>query len=149
MKVNLKNIEIANIVAYSRLETSVVQDATYKFSITFAWSLKKNLGKLYKLYEDYVQMYNEIIEFYNDNEHSVTDECGQRHIKEEYLQEYNNKISELYSADNEVDISMVKLSKIVPGGLNGLDNSAMSVMDFDILSFMIDESEEESVTENE
>ena len=43
MKVNLTNIEIVNIVAYSKLETSVVQDASYKFSITFAWNLKKDL----------------------------------------------------------------------------------------------------------
>lgn len=149
MKVNLKNIEIENIVEYSRLETSVIQDATYKFTISFAWSLRKNLVKLYKLYEDYAQMHNEIVEFYNDDEHSVVDKDGQRKVKKEFLQEYNNKISELLFAENEVDMSIVKLSKVVPGGLDGLDHSAIAVKDLDILSFMIDESKSDETAESE
>lgn len=143
MKVNLTNIEIANIIAYSKTETSVVQDASYKFSITFAWNLKKNFSKLMKIYDDFVQMQNDIMAAYSDDEHS--DITGhQRKVKDEYLVEYNNKMNELYCASNEVEIAMVKLDKLVPGGINGLDNSGMSIMDLDILSFMIDESETES-----
>lgn len=144
MKVNLSNLEIANIIAYSRLETSVVQDATCKFSITFAWNLKKNLSKLGKLYEDFTQMQNEIMAAYGDDTHSEINENNQRIVKDEYLVEYNNKLNELYNATNEVEISMVKMGKIVPGGIAGLDNTGMSIMDFDILSFMIDESDTES-----
>ena len=141
MKVNLTNIEIANIVAYSKLETSVVQDASYKFSITFAWNLKKNLGKLLKIYEDFVQMQNEIMDVYSDDEHSEITEDNQRRVKNEYFAEYNEKMNALYNEQNEVEISMVKLDKIMPGGIEGLDNTAISIMDLDILSFMIDESE--------
>lgn len=146
MKVNLTNIEIANIVAYSKLETSVVQDASYKFSITFAWNLKKNLGKLLKIYEDFVQMQNEIMDVYSDDEHSEITEDNQRRVKTEYFAEYNEKMNALYYEHNEVEISMVKLDKIVPGGIEGLDNTGISILDLDILSFMIDESvtEEES-----
>lgn len=143
MKVNLTNIEIANIVAYSKLETSVVQDASYKFSITFAWNLKKNLGKLLKIYEDFVQMQNEIMDVYSDDEHSEITEDNQRRVKNEYFAEYNEKMNALYNEQNEVEISMVKLDKIMPGGIEGLDNTAISIMDLDILSFMIDESETE------
>lgn len=141
MKVNLTNIEIANIVAYSKLETSVVQDASYKFSITFAWNLKKNLGKLLKIYEDFVQMQNEIMDVYSDDEHSEITEDNQRRVKTEYFAEYNEKMNALYNEQNEVEISIVKLDKIVPGGIEGLDNTGISIMDLDILSFMIDESE--------
>lgn len=143
MKVNLTNIEIANIIAYSRTETSVIQDSSYKFSITFAWNLKKNLNKLMKIYDDFAQMQNEIMAAYSDDEHSdITGD--QRKVKYEYLVEYNNKMNELYCASNEVEIAIVKLDKLVPGGISGLDNSGMSIMDLDILSFMIDESETES-----
>ena len=143
MKENLTNIEIANIVAYSKLETSVVQDASYKFSITFAWNLKKNLGKLLKIYEDFVQMQNEIMDVYSDDEHSEITEDNQRRVKTEYFAEYNEKMNALYNEQNEVEISIVKLDKIVPGGIEGLDNTGISIMDLDILSFMIDESETE------
>lgn len=143
MKVNLTNIEIANIIAYSKTETSVVQDASYKFSITFAWNLKKNLSKLMKIYDDFVQIQNEIMAVYSDDEHSDIMEDNQRKVKDKYLIEYNTKMNELYCAPNELEISMVKLDKIVPGGIEGLDNTGMSIMDLDILSFMIDESETE------
>lgn len=143
MKVNLTNIEIANIIAYSKTETSVVQDASYKFSITFAWNLKKNLSKLMKIYDDFVQMQNEIMDVYSDDEHSEITEDNQRRVKTEYFAEYNEKMNALYNEQNEVEISIVKLDKIVPGGIEGLDNTGISIMDLDILSFMIDESETE------
>ena len=88
-------------------------------------------------------MQNEIMGEYSDDEHSEITEDNQRRVKNEYFAEYNEKMNALYNEQNEVEISMVKLDKIVPGGIEGLDNAGMSIMDLDILSFMIDESETE------
>lgn len=143
MKVTLKNIEILNIMAYVNSGEAIVTNPTAKFSIAFAWAFRKGIKILGTLAENIELLHKEINDYYSDDEHSQINEDDKenRVIKEEFVKEYNDKLTELFNQENEIEIEKIKLQQIAPGGAEGLYNTGMSIVDIDMLSWIIDDTE--------
>lgn len=141
MKISLSNFEIMNIIGYVNNEDSIVVNTAKKFSVTFVWAFRNNIKTLLALNESINQLDQEIMDYYADDEYSYTNEDGIRVVKNEYLGEFNNKRLELFNQVNDVEIQKVKLNKLVPGGIDALDDVGVSIRDMDMLSFMIDDPE--------
>lgn len=137
MKKELMNIEIDNIIAYMNKKDSIIRNPETKLSIKFAWKLRKNLKRLSSIYDTFVQARNEIINYYSSDEYSTDIGDGKRKVKDEYLNEYNKKISELCLQKNEVTIDMAKIEDVMPGS-----NQGLTFEELNILSFMIEDEVE-------
>ena len=137
MKKELMNIEIDNIIAYMNKKDSIIRNPEAKLSIEFAWKLRKNLKRLSSIYDTFVQARNEIINYYSSDEYSTDIGDGKRKVKDEYLNEYNKKISELCLQKNEVTIDMAKIEDVMPGS-----NQGLTFEELNILSFMIEDEVE-------
>ena len=138
MKKTLTNLEVANIIAYSNTEDSIAQNIAIKFPMSFAWKFRKNLNRLKTVNDNFAQRQQEIISFYSDDTYSYVNdkENSSRIVKDEYVEEYNKKLSDLYAQSTDLDIDQVKLSELLAAKIE------LSIPELDILSFMIDEENE-------
>ena len=75
--------------------------------------------------------------YYSSDEYSTDIGDGKRKVKDEYLNEYNKKISELCLQKNEVTIDMAKIQNVMPGS-----NQGLTFEELNILSFMIEDEVE-------
>lgn len=139
MKIILTNIDISNILSYTNSENSIANNTTTKFTMEFCWKFTKNIKKLSELNESFLNLQQELISNYISDDYSFTSETGERILKPEFVDEYNQKLDELVSQENEIDIDKVRLDKVVIGGMDGLDKIELSVPELEVLSFMIDE----------
>ena len=144
MKMTLTNLDIVNIVNYVNSEDSIAKNTAMKFSVEFAWKFRKNAKKLTDAYEVFTKLQEEIQNGYSTDAYSSENENGQRFVKPEFMEEYAKKINELFAQTNEIDVDMVKIEKICVGGMDKLE---LSIPDIDAISFMIDDSFEESKSE--
>lgn len=138
MTVTLTNLEILNIVEYANSENAIVNTPN-KFSAKFAWNWRKNIKKLRELNNEFVSLQQDLINYYSNDEYSYVNDEDNRVLKDEYIQEYNEKLQELYMESNEIDINEIKIDNLVPGGIDALDEFGISVTELDLLSFMIAE----------
>lgn len=148
MKISLTNIEITNIMGYVNSEDSVMKNPTMKFTMEFAWKFRKNIKKIADAYDTFTKLQEEIMQNYSDDEYSELNEDGNRMVKEKFIEEYSQKMNDLYLQETSVDIDYVKLDRLCLGGIEGMDKIALSVPELEVLSFMIDDRIEEKETEN-
>ena len=152
MKKTLTNLEIANIMAYVNSEDSISKNTTMKFTMEFVWKFRKNIKRLSDAQEIFKKLQEDIMQYYATDEYSYIDEEGNRLVKNEYVDEYGQKMNDLYLQENKIEIDTVKIEKLCVGGLEGMDKIGLSVPELEVLSFMIDDSfmdEEEPIEEVE
>lgn len=151
MKKTLTNIDIANIMAYVNSEDSISRKTTMKFTMEFVWKFRKNVKKLSDAHETFTKLQEEIMQGYATDEFSYVNEDGNRMVKEEYINEYGQKMNDLYLQTTELDVDMVKIEKLCMGGLEGMDKVELSIPELEVLSFMIDDDfeEEKEIINNE
>lgn len=141
MKMTLTNIDIVNIVNYVNSENSIAKNTAMKFAMEFAWKFRKNIRKLTDAYEEFMKLQEELRNGYSTDEYSTESENGERFVKPEFIEEYSKKLNELFVQTNEIDIDMVKIEKIAIGGMDKLE---LSIPDMEAISFMIDDSFDET-----
>ena len=142
----LTNAQIVEILSYATGENSIFSNKTMKFNTRFIWNLRKNIQRLVSCQEVFSQLQKEIFDHYSSDDYSVWDEeVQQRRIKDEYGEEYNQKITELYQQENELVINTVKVDEIFPPD----SNEGLSIPEMNVLSFMIEDDENESVDKME
>lgn len=142
MKMTLTNIDIVNIMSYVNSDESIARNTTMKFTMEFVWKFRKNIKKLTEANDMFNKLHEEIMNSYATDEFSYVDENGNRMVKQEYLNEYSDKINELYLQENEINVDKVSIEKVCVGGLEGMDQVGVSIPELEVLSFMIDDSEE-------
>ena len=141
-KITLKNYEIQNIVTLLSAQDSIINNRSEnKMPILLLWNIDKNFEKLSKINKDIAEMRKNIEQGYMDDKYSYDnlDEDGNligRQIKQEYIPEFAQKINELMSLDNEIDIATIPLSK--------LDDFSVDGVTLQSIKFMIDDDTEKS-----
>lgn len=141
-KITLKNYEIQNIITLLSAQDSIINNRSEnKMPILLLWNIDKNFEKLSKINKDIADMRKNIEQGYMDDKYSYDnlDEDGNligRQIKQEYIPEFIQKINELMSLDNEVDIATIPLSK--------LDDFSVDGVTLQSIKFMIDDDTEKA-----
>ena len=98
------------------------------------------MKKLVSLNEDINEKLGEIEKPYADDEHSEVDpKDGARKIKPDFIVEFTAKRNELFALDNELEIDTATIDEI------GAEKISPNVLN--LLSFMLDEDEDEEATE--
>lgn len=138
MTITLSNLDIANIVGYANNENAII-NTTNKFTAKFAWNWRKNMKKLRDLNDEFNLLQQDLINYYSNDEYSYTREDGSRVVKDEYIDEYNSRLQEMYTETNEIEINTVTIDQLVPGGIDALDDFGISMPEFEVLSFMIED----------
>lgn len=139
--ITLTNLDIENIVAYANNDEAIV-NKTNKFSAKFAWNWRKNMKKLRDLNAEFTSLRQDLIDRYSADEYSYTrEEDGARIVKEDYVEEYNTRLQELYMESNDIEVNTVKIDHLLPGGSDALDSFEISVAELEVLAFMIEDEE--------
>jgi len=110
MNVKLKNIEILNAIQ------SIGALADLDLSITTSWNITKNTKKLESLFKTYAEYEGKIIEKYaikDENNQVKIDKDNQYKIAPKFINIFNKERNELLNCENEVDISMIKVSDLI------------------------------------
>ena len=110
MNVKLKNIEIINAIQ------SIGVLADLDLSITTSWNITKNTKKLESLFKTYAEYEGKIIEKYaikDENNQVKIDKDNQYKIAPKFINIFNKERNELLNCENEVDISMIKVSDLI------------------------------------
>lgn len=147
MKKEFYNIEVVNVVAAINQILGDSEKAK-DLPIKFRWALKKNIAALTPTVKNFEEFRQELIEelqkeyFNEEKSHVDKDENGNeiRKVNDEFMEEYNNKVSELneklqelLAEKNEYEISTVDMDEFV----NGLpSDTALEFNDIEIFSFM-------------
>jgi len=147
MKKEFYNIEVVNVVAAINQILGDSEKAK-DLPIKFRWALKKNIAALTPTVKNFEEFRQELIEelqkeyFNEEKSHVDKDENGNeiRKVNDEFIEEYNNKVSELneklqelLAEKNEYEISTVDMDEFV----NGLSSdTALEFNDIEIFSFM-------------
>ena len=141
-KIILKNYEVQNIVNLLSAQDSIINNCSdNKMPILLLWNIDKNFEKLNKINKNILEMRKNIEQGYMDDKYSYDnfDENGNligRQIKQEYIPEFAQKINELMSLDNEIDIATIPLSK--------LDDFSVDGVTLQSIKFMIDDDTEKT-----
>lgn len=150
----LTTLEILNICAWYKKCREDENKPLSVLPLTIQWKIKNNIKKIQDIAENFNQFRdeadNEIREEYISDEKSEdsTDENGLpvRKIKDEYLEAYQTKITELNAklteiveSENDVDFDCVDINSIVDQ-INDTDKK-FTIEDLEMLMFM-DNSEE-------
>ncbi len=132
--IKLRNFEIEGIVkvldnSESLLNTS---DPTKKLPISVLWTMDENMTKLREIASRINKKREEIQGEYADDEHSFTEtqEDGSmvRKVKEEYLKEFIEKMNELMSIENEINIKPIMIETIADCSLVPSDYRSIRFM---------------------
>ncbi len=110
MNVKLKNIEILNAIQ------SIGALADLDLSITTSWNITKNTKKLESLFKTYAECEGKIIEKYaikDENNQVKIDKDNQYKIAPKFINIFNKERNELLNCENEIDISMIKVSDLI------------------------------------
>lgn len=142
MNKKMTNLEASNIYHYVNRhenDTYPMLDLLNQFSVKVKWAFRTNLKKI----EEIVKLYNDVLKDlqleYSDDEHSIASvdknadgkESKIRTIKNEYVKEYQDKVSELLNQENEISIKTIDIDDIA--------DAKLDFADLEILSFMINE----------
>lgn len=154
MTKTLTTLQILNICAWYKQVRENPDKPLSALPLTTQWKVKNNVAKIQSIADNFVSFRDEADneireEFISDTKsEETTDENGQaiRKIKDEYLEEYqskvtelNNKLNEIVSEENEVDIDCVDLDKIVEQIKD--DEKKFTIDDLEMMAFMATENE--------
>lgn len=141
-------LEIINICAWYKQSRENPDKPLSVLPLTVQWKLKNNVTKLQTLSDNFMNFRDEadnaIREEYISDEKSEesVDEQGQpiRKIKDEYLETYqakvtelNEKLSEIIAEKQDVDIDTIDINAVVD---EIVDNSKLTIEDLEMLNFM-------------
>lgn len=110
MQIKLTNIEILNAIQ------SIGSLTDLDLSITTSWNITKNTKKLESLFKTYAEYEGKIIEKYaikDENNQVKIDKDNQYKIAPKFINIFNKERNELLNCENEVDISMIKVSDLI------------------------------------
>ena len=110
MQITLKNIDVINAIQ------SIGVLADLDLSIKTSWNITKNTKKLESLFKTYVEYEGKIIEKYaikDENNQVKIDKDNQYKIAPKFINIFNKERNELLNCENEVDISMIKVSDLI------------------------------------
>ena len=133
----LTNYEIVEILNKLYSPDGLIQstDPDKKLPVPVLWKINGNIRKLKEIQDRISEEEQKINEAYFNDDKSETNEEGLQQVKPEFREAFINEKKELMNIENEVELSMIKLSDI----------EALSFVpsDFMLIEFMItDESEE-------
>lgn len=127
MKVTITNIEIENYINLISSKDSFRNDITVKVPFDMDWALRVNLKAMNERYSIYQEARDEIAkEFISAGK--ATDD-GTR-VKDEYIPEYNERITALLLQKNELELTPIKK--------DDFKNLALSMPERDFLMLMVD-----------
>lgn len=154
MNKTLTTLQILNICAWYKQVRENPDKPLSALPLTTQWKVKNNVAKIQAIADNFISFRDEADneireEFISDTKsEETTDENGQaiRKIKDEYLEEYqnkvtelNNKLNEIVNEENEVDIDCVDLDKIVEQIKD--DEKKFTIDDLEMMAFMATENE--------
>lgn len=135
MKITITNHEIETFVTMLANPQSFRNNISVKFSDEMDWTLRVNLKALNSRYEILNEAKQELAKEFID----AGKVDGDR-VKEEYLQEYNDKVIRLMVQKNELDFTAIKRDEF--------KNLPLSMVERDFLMLMVEESEKSEEAEN-
>lgn len=121
-----KNYEILDIKEAFNRATS-----TLTLPIAIAWKRRLNYEKINEISRIIFDALDDISKDFADDEHSIIDEeTGNRKVRNEYMNEFAKRRTEILNQETEIDIQMVDIEDLG-------DNLTISDSDMDTLAFMI------------
>ena len=132
----LKNFEIVDILNKLSEPDSLINSSSpdKKLPISILWKINGNVKVLKEILtriQEEEQKIND--EYFNNDDKSFVNDEGLKEIKFEYKDEFISKKNELFSIENEIEISMINLNDLI--GVNFIP------ADFQSIEFMIAEDE--------
>ena len=132
----LKNFEIVDILNKLSEPDSLINSTSpdKKLPISILWKINGNVKVLREILirvQEEEQKIND--EYFNNDDKSFVNDEGLKEINLEYKDEFISKKNELFSIENEIEISMINLNDLI--GVNFIP------ADFQSIEFMIAEDE--------
>ena len=130
------NYEIIDILNALFSSDSLVnsKDPDKKLSVRILWKINGNINTLKAIQMRISEEEQKINEEYFNDEKSQKNENGLQEVKPEFRTEFLNKKQELMNIENEVELSMIKLSELA--------DVKFVPSDFMSIAFMIEEDGE-------
>ena len=134
--ITLYNYEVNAIVETLKNPQSIMNtnDPEKRLPIGVLWKIDENFEKLQNIANRIQKKREEIEMEYIDDEHSFVDNSeqgmGNRRVKDEYFNEFNDRIRELMSIQNAIDIDCVDV--------DALKDYSLIPRDYRSIRFMLD-----------
>lgn len=127
MKITITNHEIETFMNMLANPQAFKNNVAIKFSDELDWNLRVNLKALNNRYEILNEAKQDLAKMFIDAGKVVGD-----HVKEEYLQEYNEKLVNLMMQKNEIEFTPIRREDF-----KGLP---LSMIERDFLMLMVEET---------
>ena len=132
--IQLKNIEIFNIVRALSGEGGLLVSKNRDLPVSVLWTINSNYKTLNGIFERIKEEEKKINDdYFIDEEKWFLNDDGIREVKDEFKEEFVNKKEELFEIPNDVDISMLRLADI--------EGFSLSPVEFNSIEFMITDEE--------
>lgn len=143
MNKEFTNADVLNIVGYAENEKAGINKMDSKFSMEFIWKFRKNIKKLRVVKEEYDTVMQELANSFSTDEKSHVTENGSRILNDEYIDEYNARVYELFTQKNNIDIETVPIDHMIVGGADAMKDVNIAYPELELLMFMIDDGADE------
>lgn len=129
MKITITNHEIETFMNMLANPQAFKNNVTIKFSDELDWNLRVNLKALNNRYEILNEAKQDLAKMFID-----AGKVDGDHVKEEYLQEYNEKLINLMMQKNEIEFTPIKREDF--------KGFPLSMIERDFLMLMVEETTE-------